>query len=317
MDRQVQFIIILLTVFIVFSFSRGNCADSKRCEESIFLEQKAAIEEDVDLKEKMLSRAVELCPSNVFALNNYAVIKEKNGEIKLAGDLYRKAIDIDPNFAIAYAGFGDIRSKQGRYWEAASAYQIFLKLLEEERKNDDPLNLVQYAPIYQSKLENALTNANVSGIATSDVIIKSLSIVSSTESVRKTRGISVVARAKPNINLKILFDSGSSELKQYSMMQIAEIANALKSKSLVNNSVLIEGHTDNLGSDQFNLNLSNKRAKKVKSLLISLGIDESRLNTQGCGESKPIASNEIEKGRALNRRVTIVNYGPEPVSETE
>jgi outer membrane protein OmpA-like peptidoglycan-associated protein len=315
MDRQVQFIIVLLTVFIVLSFSRANCADSKRCEESIFLEQKAEIEEDADLKEKMLSRAVELCPSNVLALNNYAVLKENNGEIELAGDLYGKAIDIDPNFAIAYAGFGDIRSKQGRYWEAASAYQIFLKLLKEERKNNDPLNIVQYAPIYRSKLENALTNANVSGIATSDEIIKSLSIGSSTKSVRRTRGISVVVRAKANINLKILFDSGSSELKQYSMVQITEIASALKSKSLIKNSVLIEGHTDNVGSNQFNLNLSNRRAKKVKSLLISLGIDESRLNTRGCGENKPIASNEIEKGRALNRRVTIVNYGPESVSE--
>jgi outer membrane protein OmpA-like peptidoglycan-associated protein len=315
MDRQAQFIIALLTVFVVLSFSRETCADSKRCEESTFLEQKAEIEENADLKEKMLSRAIELCPSNVLALNNYAVLKEKNGEIKLAGDLYKKAIDLNPNFAVAYAGFGDIRSKQGRYWEAASAYQIFLKLLEEERKNNDPLNIVQYAPVYQSKFENALTNANVSGIATSDEIIESLSIASSTKSVRKTRGISVVVRAKPNINLRILFDSGSSELQQYSMAQITEISGALKSESLIRNSILIEGHTDNMGSDQFNLNLSNRRAEKVKSLLISLGIDESRLNTMGCGEYKPIASNEIEKGRALNRRVTIVNYGPESMSE--
>lgn len=68
----------------------------------------------------------------------------------------------------------------------------------------------------------------------------------------------------------------------------------------------IVGHTDNLASHTFNLWLSKKRARKVKAYLVSRGIDEQRIQTDGRGEYEPIASNKKRKGRAMNRRTEMV-----------
>jgi outer membrane protein OmpA-like peptidoglycan-associated protein len=64
----------------------------------------------------------------------------------------------------------------------------------------------------------------------------------------------------------------------------------------------ISGHTDNKGSDEYNKNLSNLRAKSVLDQLILSGIEASRLTSIGFGEEKPIATNDTEEGRQLNRR---------------
>jgi OOP family OmpA-OmpF porin len=68
-------------------------------------------------------------------------------------------------------------------------------------------------------------------------------------------------------------------------------------------SVEINAHTDNIGSDQFNQQLSEQRANSVVQYLINIGVEPSRLLPQGFGESHPVADNSSEEGRALNRRV--------------
>jgi len=74
--------------------------------------------------------------------------------------------------------------------------------------------------------------------------------------------------------------------------------------------VQIDGHTDDQGKDEYNMDLSNKRAASVKAYLVSKGIAEGRLSSQGYGETKPVADNKTAKGRASNRRVemTLSNY---------
>jgi len=69
--------------------------------------------------------------------------------------------------------------------------------------------------------------------------------------------------------------------------------------------VLLVGHTDASGPDNFNLNLSVLRAKSVQKLLVSKGIKTHRIKVKGMGEAKPIADNETEEGKAKNRRVEI------------
>jgi len=69
--------------------------------------------------------------------------------------------------------------------------------------------------------------------------------------------------------------------------------------------LLIEGHTDSVGSDAYNQQLSERRAESVKAYLVSKGIAESRIETKGYGESQPVASNDTEAGRAKNRRVEL------------
>ena len=103
---------------------------------------------------------------------------------------------------------------------------------------------------------------------------------------------------------QILFDFDSSTLKPESYKVLDEAVAKLKS----NNDLvfLIEGHTDNVGEDAYNLSLSKARAKSVMNYFVSKGIVASRITSEGYGESKPIAGNDTEAGRANNRRVEII-----------
>jgi OOP family OmpA-OmpF porin len=69
--------------------------------------------------------------------------------------------------------------------------------------------------------------------------------------------------------------------------------------------VLIEGHTDAVGSDVYNQKLSERRAETVREYLIGEGISPARIETRGYGESQPVADNDTETGRASNRRVEL------------
>ena len=102
----------------------------------------------------------------------------------------------------------------------------------------------------------------------------------------------------------ILFDSGKSIIKPESMGIINEIVKLMKDHPEINFS--IEGHTDSDGEESFNQALSEKRADAVKVLLVDLGIDESRLQTKGHGESTPVDSNSTPEGKANNRRVEFI-----------
>jgi outer membrane protein OmpA-like peptidoglycan-associated protein len=70
----------------------------------------------------------------------------------------------------------------------------------------------------------------------------------------------------------------------------------------------IIGHTDSWGSDEYNLDLSKRRAASVKKYLMSQGVDSSRLFTSGCGEKQPVADNSTPEGRAINRRIEFSLY---------
>lgn len=102
----------------------------------------------------------------------------------------------------------------------------------------------------------------------------------------------------------ILFDVGKTTLKPQSMGVINEIAKMLKQD--VNIKLSIEGHTDSDGDDKMNQKLSEQRAESVKKALVDQGIDASRLQTKGLGESKPIDNNTTPVGKANNRRVEFV-----------
>jgi outer membrane protein OmpA-like peptidoglycan-associated protein len=68
-------------------------------------------------------------------------------------------------------------------------------------------------------------------------------------------------------------------------------------------SLVIEGHTDAVGSEELNQWLSQKRADQVKQMMISFGIPSEKITTVGLGYTRPIATNSSEQGRALNRRI--------------
>lgn len=112
------------------------------------------------------------------------------------------------------------------------------------------------------------------------------------------------------VDLTITFDTDSDRILGPARAQVLEIANALKSRQLKARRILIEGHTDAVGADDYNLDLSYRRAISVlRTLTESYGIPAARLKVKGFGETQPVATNDTSTGRALNRRVTLVNIG--------
>jgi outer membrane protein OmpA-like peptidoglycan-associated protein len=103
----------------------------------------------------------------------------------------------------------------------------------------------------------------------------------------------------------ILFETGKAALKPESRPVLKEIAAALKEHADLK--VLIEGHTDNVGTPAANLALSDERAAAVKAALVAdHGSAADRITTQGLGDTKPSLPNTTANGRAQNRRVEIV-----------
>ncbi len=106
----------------------------------------------------------------------------------------------------------------------------------------------------------------------------------------------------------IFFVTGSSKLLAKSFPKLNEVATILKDNPSFR--VQIDGHTDDVGKDDYNQTLSDERAASVKAYLVSKGIADNRLASAGYGETKPIADNKTAAGRAKNRRVemALTNY---------
>ena len=96
------------------------------------------------------------------------------------------------------------------------------------------------------------------------------------------------------------FEYNKAIIKSASFASLDELSDVLKQ---TNWNLILSGHTDNVGSEEFNLKLSTKRAEAVKDYLINKGIAAERITAKGFGETMPIAPNDTEQNRALNRRV--------------
>ena len=102
----------------------------------------------------------------------------------------------------------------------------------------------------------------------------------------------------------IYFDTGKSNIKPESAQAITEIVKLLNSDPGLK--IHIVGHTDNVGSVESNIKLSQSRAESVVQALRNSGISPARLKSFGCGQFAPVMSNDNEEGRAKNRRVELV-----------
>ncbi len=101
----------------------------------------------------------------------------------------------------------------------------------------------------------------------------------------------------------ILFDFDKSDLRPVAKTNLDKLAIILNKYADTN--ILIEGHTDSKGSDEYNLNLSRQRAQTVFSYVAGIGVDSGRFTATGYGEAQPVATNDTDAGRQENRRVEI------------
>ncbi|MFZ6875518.1 outer membrane protein OmpA [Undibacterium sp. Di27W] len=103
------------------------------------------------------------------------------------------------------------------------------------------------------------------------------------------------------------FDFDKAVLKPEAKVKLDDMASKLKSINL--EVVIAVGHTDSVGSDEYNQKLSIRRAEAVKAYLVSKGIEANRVYTEGKGKKQPVADNKTADGRAKNRRVEIEVVG--------
>lgn len=104
------------------------------------------------------------------------------------------------------------------------------------------------------------------------------------------------------VELDVKFDFDRAEVKQDSMDDIRDLADFMKQYGQT--TTVVEGHTDSVGTDAYNQRLSERRANAVRDVLVNqYGLEGSRVDSVGYGESRPVADNATEEGRAINRRV--------------
>jgi len=105
----------------------------------------------------------------------------------------------------------------------------------------------------------------------------------------------------------LLFATGASTLLPGAQTQLNQVADALKTQA--EHHFVVEGHTDNQGTDKINDDLSTRRANAVRDYLIVRGVSAAAITAQGYGSTRPIGDNKSTEGRAMNRRVEIIVQG--------
>ena len=107
-----------------------------------------------------------------------------------------------------------------------------------------------------------------------------------------------------NLPGPLIFDTGSDTLSDSAKTMLTTLATELRTLNIA--SLRLFGHTDNVGTADYNLSLSSKRAEVIAAAMVSQGFASDKLERRGFGFSRPLASNDTPEGRAQNRRVAII-----------
>ena len=145
----------------------------------------------------------------------------------------------------------------------------------------------------------------------SDTEVKIIESGDIVEALAVPRGTKVRPNARPRVRLPVYFEFNSADLKPEAKELLEKVGKALITADLETFSFAVEGHTDSVGGENFNENLSERRANSVKKFLQEAGVGEGRLQSVGRGEASPVDSNSTDDGRKHNRRVEIINLGAE------
>jgi len=205
-------------------------------------------------KEQLYRKAIELCPSYAEAHNNLGHVYEKQGRFEEAIAEYKKATELAPRAPYPYFGLGDIYYKTGRYKEAIKWYNKGLKYAP-----DDPLT---------NKILALIRDIQKGGIIKAETIRGMLSA---------TRGPGEIVSITFGEGL-IPFDFDKYDIRPDARPQLNEIGKALEKLFTLSKDISVEskemplieiaGHTDHIGTDEYNMELSRKRAESVIDYLV-------------------------------------------------
>jgi len=228
-------------------------------------------------------------------------------KIQLSNVALRKDIDsLTKSNLAANKSLSAVKDSLIELWSSdAHGAKSLNAALNEERHRLEKLNREKMLEL--AAKQKAIEDAQ-RALATKD----SLLAVQRAEAQKKldalsSKAISVYRDARGTIlsMSDILFESGKADLKHELRENLSAIGAILQSL-LTESKVIVEGHTDDVGSAEFNQKLSEQRAHAVMKYLIERGVAANRLHAVGYGLTKPVADNKTEDGRARNRRVELV-----------
>jgi outer membrane protein OmpA-like peptidoglycan-associated protein len=216
--------------------------------------------------------------------------------------------------------------QRARFAEARDAARLAARTREADRARDD----ADYARADASRARDSASRARDDAARAQDDAsrargaadaARSAEAVTAADAARRAaelqRQIDVLEAEATDRGLvltlgDILFATGSAELQGGAASRLNKLVNFLN--QYPERRVLIEGHTDNVGSAGYNQGLSQRRAESVRSYLTQQGIEWQRLSASGMGLNRPIAGNDSTAGRQQNRRVEIIIENPPLVS---
>lgn len=213
-------------------------------------------------------------------------------ELSEKESLYVKAIELWPSYPEAHNNLGDVYEKQGKYKDAIREYTLAATFA-----TNAPYPYFGLGDVYfkLGRYEQAVVNYE-----------KGLKLDPNDKESQENLKIAKV------LSVKVLFPFDSDNLTDKAIEQLNAIAVALSSPKTIALSSLImantvfeiQGHTDNIGSENYNLSLSQRRTEMVKKYLVEQGgIKPDRLRVKGYAKDRPIADNGTKEGRQRNRRV--------------
>jgi len=159
--------------------------------------------------------------------------------------------------------------------------------------------------VEQLPLDGANSTANVATRKVEENVRSPANVPLSTDPLTRLKDLQPGQSTELSVQ-NLAFESGESRLSRESKSRLEHLTAQLRSDPSLN--VLVEGHTDDVGSQAENLRISLSRADAVKAFLVEGGITSNRIQTIGLGEKDAVASNATEAGRAQNRRIEFVIY---------
>jgi len=235
---------------------------------------------------ELLSKSVSMC--NRF--NNWYLLGQTNMELERLDDAAsafedarRYATDVNER-AISIARYAEVQAKLGKVNQSLS----LLREAKEMHANAPAWMLTLLRELDDKRVSQPLTVAMVTGALTN----KSIKLLN--------------MKSKPSINVSINFEFDSTKVVSKSKSSIAILAQALMDESLKGKTVTIIGHTDKRGSDQYNDQLSQRRAKSIASMLFKRYPSlKHRITIEGKGESLPLYTGNSSWEYQMNRRIEI------------